>query len=56
MLKESIVRAVPRPRVVPYGDVTAAVQQEAYAVLNGDKDSAQALRDLQKELRKAVAR
>ncbi|MEU9572965.1 ABC transporter substrate-binding protein [Streptomyces massasporeus] len=56
VLKESIVRAVPRPRVVPYGDVTAAVQQEAYAVLNGDKSSAQALRDLQKTLGKAVAR
>ncbi|WDV53640.1 ABC transporter substrate-binding protein [Streptomyces coeruleorubidus] len=56
VLKESILRAVPRPRVVQYGDVTSAVQQEAYAALTGEKSSAQALKDLQKTLRKAVAR
>ncbi|MET9758752.1 ABC transporter substrate-binding protein [Streptomyces sp. NPDC006372] len=56
VLKESILRAVPRPRVVPYGDVTSAVQQETYAALNGEKSSARALKDLQKALRKAVAR
>ncbi|MET9395089.1 ABC transporter substrate-binding protein [Streptomyces sp. NPDC006624] len=55
VLKESILRAVPRPRVVPYGDVTSAVQQEAYAALTGEKGSEQALKDLQKALRKAVA-
>jgi multiple sugar transport system substrate-binding protein len=54
-LKESILRAVPRPRVVQYGDVTSAVQLETYAALTGEKSSAQALKDLQKALRKAVA-
>ncbi|EFL34012.1 extracellular solute-binding protein, family 1 [Streptomyces viridochromogenes DSM 40736] len=56
VLKESILRAVPRPRVVQYGDVTSAVQQETYAALNGEKSSERALKDLQKQLRKAVAR
>ncbi|WP_406198792.1 ABC transporter substrate-binding protein [Streptomyces sp. NBC_01017] len=55
VLKESILRAVPRPRVVQYGDVTAAVQQHAYAALTGDKSSAQALKDLQAALQKSVA-
>ncbi|MFF7310208.1 extracellular solute-binding protein [Streptomyces sp. NPDC008137] len=55
VLKESILRAVPRPRVVRYGDVTSAVQQETYAALTGEKSSARALKDLQRALRKAVA-
>lgn len=55
VLKESILRAVPRPRVVQYGDVTSAVQQQAYAALTGDKSSAQALKDLQAALQKSVA-
>ncbi|MDN0193492.1 ABC transporter substrate-binding protein [Streptomyces sp. S.PNR 29] len=55
VLKQSITRAVPRPRVVQYGDVTSAVQQEAYAALTGKKSSAQALKDLQAELRKLTA-
>jgi multiple sugar transport system substrate-binding protein len=55
VLKQSILRAVPRPRVVSYGDVTSAVQQEAYAALTGTKSSAQALKDLQRELQKATA-
>ncbi|MCT7354760.1 ABC transporter substrate-binding protein [Streptomyces sp. 15-116A] len=55
VLKESILRAVPRPRVVPYGDVTAAVQREAYAALTGTKSSAEALKDLQDDLQKSVA-
>ncbi|MFH0516458.1 ABC transporter substrate-binding protein [Streptomyces sp. M41] len=53
VLKESILRAVPRPRVVSYGDVTSAVQQEAYAALSGSKSSDQALKDLQKALQKS---
>jgi multiple sugar transport system substrate-binding protein len=56
VLKESILRAVPRPRVVQYGDVTSAIQQEAYAALTGTKSSEQALKDLQKGLEKATAR
>ncbi len=55
VLKESVLRAVPRPRVVQYGDVTAAIQREAYAALTGSKSSAQALKDLQTELQKSVA-
>jgi multiple sugar transport system substrate-binding protein len=54
VLKESILRAVPRPRVVQYGDVTSAIQQEAYAALTGSKSSAQALKDLQADLRKST--
>ncbi|MFC5215698.1 ABC transporter substrate-binding protein [Streptomyces coerulescens] len=56
VLKESILRAVPRPRVVQYGDVTAAVQREAYAALTGSKSSAQALKDLQEALQKSTGR
>ncbi|MFI6400699.1 ABC transporter substrate-binding protein [Streptomyces sp. NPDC050548] len=55
VLKQSILHAVPRPRVVQYGDVTSAIQQEAYAALTGSKTSAQALKDLQQELQKSAA-
>jgi multiple sugar transport system substrate-binding protein len=55
VLKQSILRAVPRPRVVGYGDVTSAIQQEAYAALTGTKSSAQALKDLQSTLQKSTA-
>ncbi|UXY25385.1 ABC transporter substrate-binding protein [Streptomyces sp. HUAS TT20] len=55
VLKESILRAVPRPRVVQYGDVTSAIQQETYAALTGNKSSAQALKDLQNDLQKSTA-
>ncbi|MES5824661.1 ABC transporter substrate-binding protein [Streptomyces sp. RG80] len=55
VLKKSILGAVPRPRVVQYGDASSAIQQEAYTALNGDKSSAQALKDLQSELQKSAA-
>lgn len=55
VLKQSIQHAVPRPRVVQYGDATSAIQQEAYAALNGSKSSAQALKDLQSDLQKSTA-
>ncbi|MFF6801189.1 extracellular solute-binding protein [Streptomyces sp. NPDC012616] len=55
VLKKSILNAVPRPRVVQYGDVSSAIQQEAYAALNGDKSSTQALKDLQEALQKLSA-
>ncbi|MFE0511863.1 ABC transporter substrate-binding protein [Streptomyces sp. NPDC058964] len=55
VLKQSILRAVPRPRAVQYGDVTSAIQQEAYAALTGSKSSAQALKDLQSSLQKSAA-
>jgi multiple sugar transport system substrate-binding protein len=54
-LKQSITKAVPRPRVVQYGDVTAAIQNEVYAALTGKKSSAQALKDLQGDLQKLTA-
>ncbi|MEV5877445.1 ABC transporter substrate-binding protein [Streptomyces sp. NPDC052101] len=54
VLKQSVLHAVPRPQVVQYGDVTAAIQQQAYAALTRTKTSAQALRDLQSTLLKAV--
>ncbi|WP_030624140.1 ABC transporter substrate-binding protein [Streptomyces sclerotialus] len=54
-LERSILHAVPRPRVFQYGDVTAAVQREAYAALTGEKSSAQALKDLQRALRQPTA-
>ncbi|TQK42453.1 carbohydrate ABC transporter substrate-binding protein (CUT1 family) [Streptomyces sp. SLBN-118] len=55
VLKQSILRAVPRPRVVHYGDVTSSIQQEAYAALTGSKSTTQALKDLQSALQKATA-
>jgi multiple sugar transport system substrate-binding protein len=33
--------------VVNYGEVTAAIQDEAYAALKGEKSPGQALKDLQ---------
>ncbi|MFJ9821927.1 ABC transporter substrate-binding protein [Streptomyces sp. NPDC101151] len=55
VLKRSILRAAPRPRVVHYGDVTSAIQQEIYAALTGSKSSAQALKDLQNDLQQSAA-
>lgn len=55
VLKKSILGAVPRPRVVQYGDASSAIQQEAYAALTGDKTSAQALKDMQSDLQKSAA-
>ncbi|GAA2805831.1 ABC transporter substrate-binding protein [Saccharopolyspora taberi] len=50
VLKESILGAEPRPRVVDYGEVTQAVQDEVYDALRGAKTSEQALADLQRRL------
>lgn len=49
-LKESILSAEPRPRVVRYGDTTAAIQDEAYAALTGEKSTEAALASLQERL------
>ena len=49
-LKASILNAQPRPKVVRYGDVTAAIQEDAYAALTGTKTTDQALSDLQTKL------
>jgi multiple sugar transport system substrate-binding protein len=49
-LKASILSAKPRPKAVKYGDVTAAIQENAYAALTGTKSADQALSDLQTKL------
>lgn len=49
-LKASLLNAKPRPKTVRYGDVTAAVQEDAYAALTGTKSTDQALADLQAKL------
>ncbi|GAA3055076.1 ABC transporter substrate-binding protein [Streptomyces glomeratus] len=54
VLKQSILRAVPRPRVVQYGDVSSVIERQAYAALTGAKSSAQALKDLQGDLQKTA--
>jgi multiple sugar transport system substrate-binding protein len=50
VLKQSILNARPRPVVVRYGDVTEAIQENAYAALTGTKTSDQALADMQAKL------
>jgi multiple sugar transport system substrate-binding protein len=49
-LKASILGAQPRPRVVKYGDVTAAIQQAAYDALTNKTPPKQALTALQAKL------
>ncbi|NQX34942.1 ABC transporter substrate-binding protein [Herbiconiux sp. VKM Ac-2851] len=49
-LLTSLENAKPRPTVVQYGATTAAIQDEIYAALTGDKDPETALSDLQDEL------
>jgi multiple sugar transport system substrate-binding protein len=50
VLKDSINNAVPRPKVVRYGDASTAIQDAAYAALTGTKSSADALKGLQSSL------
>jgi multiple sugar transport system substrate-binding protein len=54
-LKASIEAATPRPKVVKYGDVTAAIQDAAYSAMNGDKSPEDALKDLQTKLEQLTA-
>jgi multiple sugar transport system substrate-binding protein len=49
-LKASIDNAAPRPRVVKYGDVTAAIQEAAYGALTGKQTTDDALTALQAKL------
>jgi multiple sugar transport system substrate-binding protein len=49
-LKKSILSAKPRPRVVQYGDATAAIQEAAYGALTGKTSVDAALAKLQKDL------
>ncbi|MGP3998614.1 ABC transporter substrate-binding protein [Streptomyces sp. 8N706] len=50
VLKQSILTANPRPRVVRYGDATAAIQEAAYRALNGEVTPEKALAGLEKKL------
>jgi trehalose/maltose transport system substrate-binding protein len=52
VLKKSILGAKPRPRVVRYGDATAAIQDIAYRALKGDVPPKAALAQLQRKLEK----
>lgn len=54
-LKESILNAEPRPRVVNYGDVTAAIQDAAYDAITGVTTPEQALSSLQARLEELTA-
>jgi multiple sugar transport system substrate-binding protein len=54
VLKQSINGAEPRPRVVKYGEVTQAIQDNAYKALSGEKSSDQALSDLQVRLEELI--
>ncbi|MGH3330642.1 MAG: ABC transporter substrate-binding protein [Nocardioidaceae bacterium] len=49
-LKDSILSAEPRPKVVNYGDATIAIQDAAYAALQGDMSSEEAVAQMQTEL------
>ncbi len=51
---ESIKNAKPRPKAVEYGDVTLAIQDAAYGVLQGQAEPAAALADLQTKLQTLI--
>jgi len=55
-LKASITTAVPRPKVVKYPEVTAAIEEAAYGAMNGQKSVDQALSDLQSKLTQLTAK
>ena len=50
ILLKSIETAIPRPKVVKYGDATQAMQDSAYAALQGQTSAEEALSDLQGKL------
>jgi multiple sugar transport system substrate-binding protein len=54
-LQASIEAATPRPKVVQYGDVTAAMQDAAYSAITGEKTTDQALDELQTKLEELTA-
>ncbi|HEV7948654.1 MAG TPA: ABC transporter substrate-binding protein [Glaciihabitans sp.] len=49
-LLTSLENAAPRPKVVQYGATTAAIQDEVYAAITGEKSAEDALADLQEAL------
>ena len=54
ILKQSILSAKPRPKAVRYNDVTTAIEEDAYAALNGTKSVDDALSDLQTKLSQII--
>ena len=54
VLKESILTAEPRPKVVNYGDATVAIQDAAYAALQGDLSPEEAVAQMQDDLEPLV--
>ncbi|HIT76738.1 MAG TPA: ABC transporter substrate-binding protein [Candidatus Avipropionibacterium avicola] len=50
VLQQSIENARPRPKVAKYGDVTLAIQDAAYTVIQGNQDPQAALDALQAKL------
>ncbi len=55
-LRDSINNAVPRPKVVRYGDASTAIQDAAYAALTGTKSSSDALKGLQSQLQEITSK
>lgn len=54
-LKGSIESAAPRPQVVNYGDVSAAIQDAVFPVLQRQATPEQALKDLSAKLTELTA-
>jgi multiple sugar transport system substrate-binding protein len=54
ILKKSILSAAPRPKAVRYGDVTTAIQEDAYAALTGAKPVDAALSAMQTKLQQII--
>ncbi|MFE9097815.1 ABC transporter substrate-binding protein [Streptomyces sp. NPDC007264] len=50
-LRQSLLKAHPRPQVPAYNDASLRIQREIYKALQGQKSSARALADLAKELK-----
>ena len=50
VLKESILKAIPRPKVVRYGDATLAIEEAAYGAMSGSLSTDEALSQLQTKL------
>jgi multiple sugar transport system substrate-binding protein len=54
ILKQSILSAKPRPKAVRYNAVTTAIEEDAYAAINGTKSVDDALSDLQSKLTQII--
>ena len=55
VLKEGLLAAKPRPVTPYYQEVTTAIQEEAYAALQGQKAPDQAINDLTTKLNQIAA-